>query len=76
MMVGAVVLRPLNGTERDTLGQQQDRPGTEDISGGKRTGLGDAAEFFLLPVVENDGIAGHIGLDVCGRTNVFSATGH
>jgi len=67
---------PLNGAERGSLGQHQDQPGTEDIASGKRAGLGDGAEFFLLHIGENDGIAGHTGLDVCDNTNVFSATVH
>lgn len=54
----------LDDAERSALSQHQDQPGAEDISSGQRAGLGDTAEFELLAVGENDGIAGHILLDV------------
>jgi len=36
----------------------------------------DTAEFQLLTVGENHGIAGHISLDVSRHSNGYSATGH
>ena len=65
-----------NPIRRSALGQHQDQPGAEDISSGQRAGLGDTAEFELLAVGENYGIAGHILLDVSRSSNVYSATVH
>jgi hypothetical protein len=49
----------LDGVERGVLGQHQDQPGAEDISGRQRAGLGDAAEFPLLAVGKNYRIPDH-----------------
>ena len=66
----------LDRTERHSLGQHQDEPAAEDISGGQRAGLGNTAEFQLLVFAEHHGIDGHTCLDVSRISNVYSATVH
>ena len=66
----------LDRIERRSLGQHQNQPGAEDISGGQRAGLGTTAEFQLLVFAEHHGIDGHTCLDVSRTSNVYSATGH
>lgn len=63
----------LNGPERGTLGQHQDQTSAEDVAGKQRAGLGGAAEFALLSLGKNYGIASHAPLDVGATTNVPSA---
>ena len=76
-MVGAVVLRcRLMVLYEAPLSQHQDQPGAKHISGRQRTRLGDPAEFKLLTVGENKGIAGHVSLNVSQNSNVYSATVH
>jgi hypothetical protein len=65
----------LDSAERRSLGQHQDEPGAEDISGGERAGLGNTAEFRLLVFAEQHTIDGHTCLDVSRTSNVYSATG-
>ena len=66
----------LDRIERRSLGQHQNQPGAEDISGGQRAGLGTTAEFQLLVFAEHHGICRHTCLDVNKTSNVYSATGH
>lgn len=59
-----------DGAEGGDLGQHQDEPGAEDISGGQGSRLGYSAEFLSLFFAEHRRIDGHTSLDA-GRAQVW-----